>query len=75
MSSRVGFISKNYNFNCTTKPGDFTASYKSRSQKGDFKALNESVLTYYIQIDIHIMSSQLASGLMTLFSWVKAFSN
>ena len=46
--SCVGFISKHFSFNCTTKPDDFTASYKFRSLKhflssGDFKPLNERV--------------------------------
>ena len=40
---------------CTTKPGDFTASYKFRSLKhflsrGDFKPLNERVQTNTRQI-------------------------
>ena len=46
----VGFISKHFSFNCTTKHGDFTASYKFRSLKhfisrGDFKPSNERVQT------------------------------
>ena len=55
MSSWVGFISKHFSFNCTTKPDDLTASYKFRSLKhflsrGDFKPLNEGVQTNKRQI-------------------------
>ena len=55
------FFSKNVHsyrvcsFNCTTKPGDFTASYTFRSLKhllsrGDFKPSNERVQTDKRQI-------------------------
>ena len=36
----VGFISKHFCFNCTTKPGDFNASYTFRSLK-DFLSVEE----------------------------------
>ena len=46
-SSRVDFISNHFSFNYTTKPDDFTASYKFWSLKhflsrGDFKPSNEA---------------------------------
>ena len=61
MSSGVGFISKNFSFNFTTKADDVTASYKFRSLKhflsrGDFKPSNERV-----QTDEHQISKRMES--------------
>ena len=57
VSSLHGFTSKHFSFNCTTKPDDFTASYKFKSLSREyFKPSDEMEQTDKRQINKQVVS-------------------